>query len=931
MRANNIIQILKNIAASDFFLFFVFLALVFVVHVNSSHLVFVVLALCIYGFYLASIIAYSPGCKSFLHGLVSSLKETHIVLIVISFVIFPLYSLFYTPNPAYGAQKIFGLAFGVIPLAFVFSFLVSVATKERLRRLLMMLFSFGTILLVLRFISKEFVYDGKIHFFYWSHVGYGRYIALAAITALLNLLYAKSTVDRIVFFLLYGLFEFGVLISGLRAAFLGVIFFSVGILCVTFVFEKRLSRNLCLAALGLLLLPAEIVLFRPLFPTSIQRCVKSTSTVFTSESRDDSIVKRQNAVATSVAMFFEKPIIGRGFGGFNSYFRKEAHTEIKYPHNLFLEVGAELGLIGLILFCFLIALSLLKAYAFHPNLFYFFAFALWLAQFSGDLPYQKVLFISTGMLLIPKKLFEASKQRLTLLFVCFLLCPLGTGLCAQDRNVLHSRGSYPFYGANPDSMFILPTVKPLSLPGVESLTNMRNEREDSTRSWLMRKLLDEDLINYQGHDYWIRLNIFPDFVLGKDHSKLTWLNTRGAAVSGGVSDHILFNSSLYENQARFPDYLTNRIENSGVILGQGLYDKSKGIDWSYSSASLSYTANSHMNFLLAFDRQFIGDGYRSMLLSDVSMNYPFFRWTFSLDPVTYTCTWAQLSDMDSPKLSNLAGYQKKWAVFHYLDLSLSSRCNIGFFDAILWANSDSNGYYGFDFSYANPIIFLRSVDLSNDSPGNAMLGVNGKYFIAPQTLLYGQFLIDEFTEKEMFSSKGYWGNKYAYQIGLRGKMPTNALNLFYLCELNMARPYTYSESAPIISYSNANSPLAHPLGANFREGVAHLDAVFGRYVFSVHCNYAVYGKDSSTISYGGNPLNSYENRNANYGISLFQGVRTTLSVVDARVQYILNSRSYLRVEAGVISRIESSALNDENSLWFFVGLRSSLRTIYLDY
>ena len=158
-----------------------------------------------------------------------------------------------------------------------------------------------------------------------------------------------------------------------------------------------------------------------------------------------------------------------------------------------------------------------------------------------------------------------------------------------------------------------------------------------------------------------------------------------------------------------------------------------------------------------------------------------------------------------------------------------------------------------------------------------------------------------------------------------------ALNLFYLCELNMARPYTYSESAPIISYSNANSPLAHPLGANFREGVAHLDAVFGRYVFSVHCNYAVYGKDSSTISYGGNPLNSYENRNANYGISLFQGVRTTLSVVDARVQYILNSRSYLRVEAGVISRIESSALNDENSLWFFVGLRSSLRTIYLDY
>ena len=43
-------------------------------------------------------------------------------------------------------------------------------------------------------------------------------------------------------------------------------------------------------------------------------------------------------------------------------------------------------------------------------------------------------------------------------------------------------------------------------------------------------------------------------------------------------------------------------------------------------------------------------------------------------------------------------------------------------------------------------------------------------------------------------------------------------------EYNMVRPYTYShdraeEGIVISNYTHYNSPLAHPLGSNFREGL----------------------------------------------------------------------------------------------------------------
>ena len=63
-----------------------------------------------------------------------------------------------------------------------------------------------------------------------------------------------------------------------------------------------------------------------------------------------------------------------------------------------------------------------------------------------------------------------------------------------------------------------------------------------------------------------------------------------------------------------------------VVPGQGQwkdYSNGKAFDFAYSSALLDYKAGKFLDFQLGYDKNFIGDGYRSMLLSDNSFNYPF--------------------------------------------------------------------------------------------------------------------------------------------------------------------------------------------------------------------------------------------------------------------------------------------------------------------
>ncbi len=462
------------------------------------------------------------------------------------------------------------------------------------------------------------------------------------------------------------------------------------------------------------------------------------------------------------------------------------------------------------------------------------------------------------------------------------------------------------------------------------------------RSWVHRKLFNEHLLDVKNKDFTAYVDYLPDVTVGRDFSgkKTTWLNTRGYQIGGTIGTKFSFYTSGYENQAVFPDYVNkyiNRTSSSSVFIVPGQsYDRSYGkrtSDWSYVTALLSYTPAKYLNIALGQDKTFIGDGYRSVLLSDFASNYPFLKLTATLGDVRYMVMWAYMQDPLAQKFSYEDSNRRKWGVFHYLDWSVNNKLSLGFYDSVIWAEKDNQGNKrGFDFNYVNPFVFLRPLEANSGSGDNALIGFTGKYKFVDKAAVYGQFALDEYEAKNFFSSNGSSRNKYAWQLGLRGAELLAVKHLNYLLEVNNAKPYTYSETSSIINYSQNTEPLAHPFGANFREVVGILNYSIGRFNFYGQAEFGHYGLDPTlTDDYGKDIFKPYTDASKTLGNYTGQGITTNLYYGEGRVSYILNPKYNLRLEIGGVLRQEKNYLNTNNTTMFTVGLRSSFRNLYYDF
>lgn len=518
---------------------------------------------------------------------------------------------------------------------------------------------------------------------------------------------------------------------------------------------------------------------------------------------------------------------------------------------------------------------------------------------------------------------------------------------AQTPNV-NIPYSYQFYQKLNKSVYDVNTKMHSSIKGfyaddsnlVKQYDSLMRAGTDSLnrRSWVRRKITEEHLFNFKDDDYEVYADFLPDFQIGREfnESKTTWLNTRGFQIGGKVGEKFSFYTNGFENQAVFANYLTEFIDKNQVIPSQMASSKlgKKTKDWSYVTALLSYTPNKHLNLALGYDKNFIGDGYRSMLLSDVAGNYSFARLRATLGSVQYQTIIGYMLDPGAPKLTTdrRLGDRGKWAAMHYLDWNATNRFSIGFFQAVTWADAEVEGKRGFDFNYVHPFIFLRSVESANTtSPDKMRIGINTKYEILDKTTVYGQFMIDEFTAKEFFSNSGYWANKWSMQLGVRGADLFKVEGLNYLAEFNTARPYTYAHFDRVSNYAAMNQPLAHPMGANFREVLGIMNYSYKRFDFQGQLTYARYGLDTDSLNYGKDIFKSYDSRSVNYGSHVGQGLKTNFYFGEAKVSYLLNPKYNLRLELGGVYRRESNNLGIKNTGLVTFGLRSTFRNLYQDF
>ncbi|KIA96107.1 gliding motility protein RemB [Flavobacterium sp. KMS] len=495
--------------------------------------------------------------------------------------------------------------------------------------------------------------------------------------------------------------------------------------------------------------------------------------------------------------------------------------------------------------------------------------------------------------------------------------------------------------------------KPYTYAEVSKYYNLKAVNESLKKNvsgWWGRKLWNESLVEIEGEGYWFTLNAIVDLQVGKDTKSdisYTYVNTRALNFRGGLGKHLNFTTTVFESQGRFADYYNSYAEsikpsggNPAVIPGIGIAKafKTDGYDFPSAEANLTYKPGKIFDFQLGYGRNFIGDGYRSLLESDGASPYPYFKMNTTFWKIKYTNTYMFLKDV-RPDATVDKTYASKYMANHYLSLNVTNRLNLGFFESVIWTNSNDRG---FDMAFANPIIFYRSVEFASSSrSGNALLGLTAKYKWNNQINLYGQFLLDEFSVGDMGSGEKSWKNKFGYQLGAKYYNAFHVPNLLMQLEYNHVRPYVYSHSAVITNYGHNNQSIGHQWGGNFSEFIAIARYHKGRYFADAKITVGTRGLDFDTaedsFNYGSDIYKSYDvKRPYNTGVEVGQGNKTSVFITDIQAGYLVNPATNLKFFGSLIYRnfdpTKDTAANfKQSTTWFTLGLRADVFNWYFDY
>ena len=463
--------------------------------------------------------------------------------------------------------------------------------------------------------------------------------------------------------------------------------------------------------------------------------------------------------------------------------------------------------------------------------------------------------------------------------------------------------------------------------------------------WVYNHIVNENFLSIKDDDFRIAINPYVDFELGKDFNwdKTTYTNSRGAIISGDIGNKFSFETYYSENQSLFPRYITNFVIDSNVVPGQGRaigFKNDRSYDYASGSGYISYTPSKHFNFQFGQNKIFIGDGYRSLILSDNSSSYPLLRITTNAGVIQYTNMWAQM--IDKRENSQLGvGFRRKFLALHHLSFLIGKSVELGLFEAIVWQAQDSTSYRGFDLNYLNPIIYYHSVQWNLGSPDNSLIGFNFKWKISNKLSFYNQFLLDDFDLAKSKGKKGFYRNKYAYQLGLKCFDVFGLKGLFIRAEYNEVWPYTYAHKISVMNYAHYNQPLANPLGANFRESLLLLQYNFHRWFAGVEIMYVLTGIDSASGNVGQNIYSSdYSIPNSfdlngkfigTYGNYVGQGISSSILYSQFKLNYLLNQHNNLLIELSYTNRNQIIEGKGNISNFITFGIKTSLFNHYYDF
>jgi hypothetical protein len=459
----------------------------------------------------------------------------------------------------------------------------------------------------------------------------------------------------------------------------------------------------------------------------------------------------------------------------------------------------------------------------------------------------------------------------------------------------------------------------------------KNWERREYNSWVMRKLKNEHLIEVHSDDFHLQgdaaFNLEGSNYLDAQ-GRRAYTNTRGYVFNGTIGKRIFFHTTFFENQSIFPNYMDSVVSDRGEFNEKGgsnflsrgsvpgygrwksftRYKSSYDYDYTLATGSFGVVLNRHSYLQFGHEKQFVGHGHRSLLLSDASSPFPFLKAQIGFwdNRITYTTTYAVLQSLERISDKGYANkentFKRLGARFSYLSFQPSGWFSFGLFDGTTWTwrKNSSPG----SIEYYSPHGWLYT----GNGIRNHITGLNGQVTLFKMLQGYGQYALN------------IKGSGQAAQVGLRLFGPIRNMNL--RIEYNKVGQgfYFYAEDStntilidePLQSGTNAldyyqhnDLMLGHPIGVALDE-------------FILKMNYRL--------------RDVFANTSVNYiKLNSVSNPKTILNI-NVEAGYIINPKSNAQIVAGVIYRTETGPGSPELSTNYpYIAFRTNLFNRYMDF
>ncbi|RMG80816.1 MAG: hypothetical protein D6707_05810 [Bacteroidetes bacterium] len=448
-------------------------------------------------------------------------------------------------------------------------------------------------------------------------------------------------------------------------------------------------------------------------------------------------------------------------------------------------------------------------------------------------------------------------------------------------------------------------------PLLQSKTDTQLTRFKPRKRWIARKLFTENFIKIDTGDFYLTIDPLFNLQYYQFQDNTTgYLNGRGLRAQGHIGTRFSFYTDFFENQAFFPDYLSRYVTSYGVVPGFGRVKpfKDNGFDYAMASGYISYTPSNHFNFIFGHGKMFIGEGYRSMLISDNAFNYPYLRTTAYAwkNKIQYSWVIAKLLNLNRLSYYNSAEnpFIPKNMSLHYLSFKPNPYMEIGLFENTIWQTWDSSGSKPFNFQWVNPLIGIDALTNTLTSANNTVLGLNYKINLLKGWVLYGQFVVDD----DVQHAEGYQlGTKYLWKSG------KNKVRFQYEFNKSYNGLYQYGSNTNQ-NYWHYNQPLGFSLGSDVSEQIWAFTYQRQRLLFFVKQHFIQHqGKDIyGNIELGQMPGN--------------------VNFTEILAGYLINPATNLTLEAGLVTR-NSADINNmtDNQRIVQIKLKTEIFNQYFDF